>query len=394
MRKIPMCILLMILMFGCDNKLPEPEPEPSLPGLGVSDPLVFEGGTNARLRFEITAFGEFTNEITINYQAEGKTAEPGKDFVEGGGTVSIAPGSSSVIVEVAVMDDAIKEVEEKVYLRLLTATNAEVKDSVGEGTIQDDDVVNYDAEGYETAEVLYGYDLVWGEEFDEAEVDTTAFNYDIGNGCPNLCGWGNRELQYYTQEKENVFIEDGKLVIRAVKLQPTGFESAKLHTKGKKEFQYGRIDVRARLPFGQGIWPAIWMLGSNIDDVSWPACGEIDIMEMVGHTPKITHGTAHWGAQGAGSSTFKTSSFILEENFSEKFHVFSLIWEENELVWYVDETKFQTITPNDMQGEQYRFNAPFYLILNLAVGGNWPGEPDETTVFPQQMEIDYVRVFQ
>ena len=385
--------LLIIFMLGCKAE-PEPTPEPTLPGLGVSDVEILEDVNNGMLKFEITAYGDFTEEITINYQAEGKTAEPGKDFIVSSGTANISPGTTSVMVEVAIMDDEIKEVEEKVHLRLVSATNAEVKDSVGVGVILDNDTPEYDAEGYETAESFYGYQLFWREEFDGPEVDTSVFTFDIGNGCPDLCGWGNSELQFYTAEKENVFFEDGKLVLKAVKLEPSGYESAKIHTKGKKEFQYGRIDVRARLPYGQGIWPAIWMLGANIDEVGWPACGEIDIMEMVGHTPRIAHGTAHWGADGSVTSTYKTSSFILNENFHEKFHVFSLVWEENEMVWYVDETKFQTITPEDMQGLPYRFNHPFYFILNLAVGGNWPGAPDATTVFPQQMEIDYVRVFQ
>jgi len=188
-------------------------------------------------------------------------------------------------------------------------------------------------------------------------------------------------------------VADDKLVITATRLGSEGFRSAKIHTKDKREFRFGRIDIRAKLPEGRGIWPAIWMLGANIDEVGWPASGEIDIMELVGHQPNISHGTAHWGNSG-DPSTFVGSSISLNEKFSEQFHVFSLVWEQNSLQWYMDETLFHTITPANTQGATYRFNAPFYMIFNVAVGGNWPGSPDASTVFPQQMEVDYVRVFQ
>jgi beta-glucanase (GH16 family) len=163
-------------------------------------------------------------------------------------------------------------------------------------------------------------------------------------------------------------------------------------TKAKKEFQYGRIDIRARLPYGQGIWPAIWMLGANIDDVGWPRCGEIDIMELVGHLPKVSHGTAHYDVDGWAS---KGSSYALTtgQTFSDEFHVFTIVWEMNRIKWYVDYNKFFELSAQDVGGT-YPFNNPFFFIMNIAVGGNWPGDPDETTVFPQTMEVDYIRVFQ
>ena len=171
------------------------------------------------------------------------------------------------------------------------------------------------------------------------------------------------------------------------------YNSARIITKGKKEFKFGRIDIRAKLPEGQGIWPALWMLGSNIDDVGWPTCGEIDIMEMVGHEPNKTHGTAHWRASD-GNSTFKGASTSSSKKLSEQYHVYSILWEENSLNWYFDEEKFHTITPNNLQNVEFPFNQNFFFIFNIAVGGIWPGNPDDTTVFPQEMEIDYIRVFQ
>ena len=243
-------------------------------------------------------------------------------------------------------------------------------------------------------EVVTLSNLVLSEEFDiEGAPDAAVWDYDIGIGNADTGpGWGNNELQNYTDDPENAFIENSNLVIRAKK-DDGKYTSARLTTKDKKEFKFGRIDVRAKLPQGQGIWPAIWMLGENIDDVSWPACGEIDIMELVGHTPKTVHGTAHWGLRGE-PSTYKTGSTSRENNFSESFHVFSIVWEFNEITWYLDETKFHSFSSDQTQGKPYPFNNEFFFIMNVAVGGNWPGNPDDTTVFPQEMIVDYIRVFQ
>ena len=142
------------------------------------------------------------------------------------------------------------------------------------------------------------------------------------------------------------------------------------------------------------MWPAIWMLGQTIDDVGWPASGEIDIMENVGHEAGTAHGTAHWGPRGRGYSTFQGNSITLDEDLAERFHVFSIVWERDLIEWYVDETKFFTLTPASTGNETWRFNDDFFFIFNVAVGGNFPGPPDSTTEFPQQMEIDYIRVFQ
>ena len=183
------------------------------------------------------------------------------------------------------------------------------------------------------------------------------------------------------------------MVLKASRINSSTFRSARLNTKGKREFQFGRIDIRAKLPEGQGLWPALWMLGANIDEVSWPACGEIDITELVGHEANKVHATAHWGASG-GPSTFITETRAIQENFSENFHVFSILWKQNSMEWFLDEEKFHTITAQNVSPAAYPFNQKFFFVFNVAVGGNWPGNPDSTTEFPQEMEIDYVRVFQ
>ncbi|MFT6937426.1 MAG: beta-glucanase (GH16 family), partial [Saprospiraceae bacterium] len=202
-------------------------------------------------------------------------------------------------------------------------------------------------------------------------------------------GWGNNELQYY--RTENTTVNGGNLIIEAKQESFGGgtYTSSRIITKGDISFKYGRVDIRAVMPEGQGLWPALWMLGENIDQVSWPACGEIDIMEIVGHQPNKVHGTIHWDANGhANYGGSKTST----SDLSEEFHVFSIIWDANEIKWLLDGVQYHNvdIAPADLD----EFREAFFFIFNVAVGGNWPGNPDATTSFPQRMIVDYMRVFQ
>ncbi len=247
-------------------------------------------------------------------------------------------------------------------------------------------------DGYITPLNYDGYNLVWLDEFDGNSVNTDYWVFETGTGCPNVCGWGNNELQYY--RKENASVADGVLTIEARKesYQGNQYTSTRMKTQGKEIFRYGRIDVRALLPKGQGIWPAVWMLGNNITSVGWPKCGEIDIMEMIGGSgrDKTTHGTLHWDNNG---HNYTGGSYSLQSGtFADEFHVFSIIWNETQIQWLVNDIRFHTI--NITPGHMTEFHENFFFILNVAVGGNWPGNPDETTVFPQQMKVDYIRVFQ
>jgi beta-glucanase (GH16 family) len=245
--------------------------------------------------------------------------------------------------------------------------------------------------GYQSPESYAGYRLVWADEFNTNALDLGNWSYETGTG---QWGWGNNELQYYHEGEKNAVVGDGKLTITAKKESAGGaqYTSARLITRGKKEFQYGRIDIRARLPKGQGLWPALWMLGSNIGSVSWPACGEIDIMELVGQRPNEVLGAAHWGS--SVPSTFNSKKFRLTVgDFSDSFFVYSILWQKDKIEWFVNESKYHTITPLNT-GSIYPFNNPFFFIFNIAVGGNLPGSPDATTRFPQNMEVDYIRVFQ
>ncbi|MEL6256597.1 MAG: family 16 glycosylhydrolase [Bacteroidota bacterium] len=388
-------LLLILFIVGCEGET-DPGPQAELPKLSIQESRAFERDGNSTMVFEVRTSKTWEEDITVDYAVEGKTAEPGADFTATSGTLTIPAGSLNASFSVEVLDDTDKEVDEKILATLSAPQQAEISGMSAEGVIEDNDRAEFTAAdgGYETSNTHFGYQLVWDEEFDGSELNPDHYNFELEDGCPNLCGWGNMELQWYTDLSKNIKLEDGKLIITATKTGAANFNSARIQTKGKKEFRFGRIDVRAKMPKGQGIWPAIWMLGSNIDEVGWPACGEIDIMELVGHQPRSSHGTAHWGAQGDLNSTSSTSVYTIAEDFADNFHVFSIVWESGEIVWYVDETRFHSVTTNDMRGKPYPFNQEMFFIMNVAVGGQWPGSPDETTVFPQTMEVDYLRVFQ
>lgn len=259
------------------------------------------------------------------------------------------------------------------------------------------------APGFPSSGGAQTWSLVWSDEFDSqvrSSIDLSNWTAEIGGS-----GWGNNELQFYTDHSRNVFINGkGRLVIKARKRKAgqklkcwygkCRYTSARLITKNKFEQQYGRIEARIKIPSGQGIWPAFWMLGNDIDSVGWPDCGEIDIMENIGREPSIVHGTIHGpgysGANGIGAAY----SLKDGERFSDKFHTFAVEWEPGEIRWYVDGEMYQRRTPADLPKDaRWVFDHPFFIILNVAVGGNWPGEPDRTTRFPQKMEVDYVRVY-
>ncbi len=242
---------------------------------------------------------------------------------------------------------------------------------------------------------------VWSDEFDGTSINTNNWTYDLGTGTDKgLNGWGNNELQYYTNRSENARIDDlpggGRgLVIEARResYQGSDYTSARLLTQGLQEWTYGRIEARIKLPIGQGIWPAFWMLGSNISTNPWPECGEIDIMEYLGHEPSRVHGTIHYGNPWAHEGN---SYNLPNGNFSDDFHVFGIVWSRGEIRWTVDGETYQIKRnwSSSLGDFPAPFDRPFFILLNLAVGGNWPGYPDSSTAFPQKMYVDWVRVYQ
>lgn len=252
----------------------------------------------------------------------------------------------------------------------------------------------------ETQKVTNFETIVLQEEFDvDGAPNSAVWGYDIGRGGNND-GWGNNELQYYTDRPENVVVEDGMLKITARKesFEGAGYTSARLLTKGLFEQQYGRFEARIKLPFGKGMWPAFWMLGSNIDEVNWPFCGEIDILENGGSRPTVVSGAVHGPGYSGGEPILKEYEFE-SSRVDTEFHVYGIEWGPQYINYYVDDALYLQITPDSLEEEDVpKFNwvfdnGPFFMLINLAVGGNFDGNPTEDTVFPQTMYIDYVRVY-
>jgi beta-glucanase (GH16 family) len=242
------------------------------------------------------------------------------------------------------------------------------------------------------------WQFVWSDEFNGpngSPVDPSKWVSETGGN-----GWGNKELEYYTDSLQNTYQQDGNLVIKVLAEKYTGpdgvtknYTSARLKTQTKFSQTYGRFEARIKIPRGQGIWPAFWMLGADFDQLRWPSCGEIDIMENIGKEPSVVHGTIH----GPGYSGGIGAAFRLPEHerFADDFHIYAVEWEPKVIRFYVDGHLYETRTPSDLPaGTKWVYDQPFFLLLNVAVGGTWPGDPDASSVYPQTMLVDYVRVYQ
>jgi beta-glucanase (GH16 family) len=237
-----------------------------------------------------------------------------------------------------------------------------------------------------------GWTLTWSDEFDGAAgaaIDTGKWGFDTGNN-----GWGNSELENYTNRTDNVRTDGSghlEIVARAESFGGSQYTSGRINTGGKFSQAYGRFEARIKMPQGKGIWPAFWTLGDNIGTAGWPGCGELDIMEAVGDFT-INHGSAHGPGYSGGNPL--TATYQSPTNLADDFHVYRIEWEPNVVRWYVDDHLYETRTPADVpQGATWVYDHPFFIIMNVAVGGNWPGSPDGTTQFPQTMSVDYVRVY-
>ncbi len=245
---------------------------------------------------------------------------------------------------------------------------------------------------YDTSITVYpGYHLVWQDEFNGNVLEEGDWNHETGGN-----GWGNHELEYYTPGNKNAFLQNGNLVIEARKedLGNRNYTSARITTAGKHEFLYGRIDMRARLPVQPGMWPALWMLGNDIGVKGWPLCGEIDIMELIGKNPKQVVGSFHWKNDDGTEGTLNNRYSLSDADFSQDFHLYSLVWEKDGYEILVDNQVYVKVKAGEIKAAYNPFNHPFFLIFNVAVGGDWPGPPDSSTQFPQKMYVDYVRVYQ
>jgi beta-glucanase (GH16 family) len=244
--------------------------------------------------------------------------------------------------------------------------------------------------------------VVWQDEFDGpagTTFDRAKWVADTGG-----TGWGNQERQFYTTRTDNVALDgSGHLVITARAASasstdscwygPCRYTSTRLKTKGLFTQTYGRFEARIRVPRGQGIWPAFWMLGADIDSVGWPRSGEIDVMENIGREPSIVHGTLH-GPDYSGAGGIGRADTLKSGTLADDFHIYAVDWRPGEIRWYVDGRQYHRMTPADLPaGTKWVFDHPFFMLLNVAVGGQWPGDPDASSTYPQQMVVDYVRVY-
>lgn len=237
--------------------------------------------------------------------------------------------------------------------------------------------------------------LIWSDEFDQEGLpDSSKWSWDTSG---NSSGWGNNEAQFYTSNAPaNAIVKNGLLYIvaRKEKRENRNYTSARLITRGKASFTYGRMEIRAKLPAGKGTWPAIWMLGENINEKGWPACGEIDIMEHVGYEKDSVYGTVHTETYNHVKGTQKTRGIFVGSLYSD-FHVYSIDWTPEKVDFYVDGVLYNHFVNEHRTDKEWPFDKPFFFILNLAVGGNWGGKYGiDDAIFPVSMEVDYVRVYE
>lgn len=390
-------LLLLVLTTAASCTDEAPTPPDSLPLVSIDEFNVREGNEDLTVFLSVRLSKASDEQVTIFVESEDVTAEAGQDYQAISTAITFAAGDVQENIQLNIIGDEESEIDETFNLNITDASGATIGTPSVSITIENDDAGNgmvvIPSAGYITPTEYDGMNLLWSDEFDAQALNEEFWTFEIGNGSG---GWGNNELEFY--RKENTSMVDGHLVIEAREEQFGGFSytSSRIITQNKFEFTHGRVDIRAVLPEGQGVWPALWMLGENISTVGWPRCGEMDIMEIVGHEPSKLHATVHYANTG-GNHIFKGSSTDLNAGakFSDEFHVFSMEWEENRIQFLLDDQVYYTVTPTILgTNNPYPFNDPFFFIFNVAVGGNWPGSPNGTTLFPQHMIVDYIRVFQ
>ncbi len=369
-----------------------------LPRISMEDARFVEGNeTTSSGSVVVQLTGTSTEPVEVAFSIESGSATVDEDFSgEMDGVLVFDGDEDEQEITFTIIGDETFEGDEIFTIQLSDPVNASLTTASISITVKDDDARSVSStapEGGFSSPIAYeDMELLWSNEFIADELDTDEWTWEIGNGDN---GWGNRELQYYREE--NTALEGGNLVITAKQEDFGGkfYTSSRIITQDKVEFQFGRVDIRAAMPEGQGLWPALWMLGANFDEVGWPACGEIDIMELLGHEPDVVHGTAHF-ATNTGERRFLGMSRELsgDDTFAGEFHVFSIVWSHNRIQWLVDGVQYNMLSPADVSPATWPFNNQFFVLFNIAVGGQWPGSPDATTTFPQQMHVDYIRVFQ
>jgi len=395
--KLIVVFLSVIGLFFACAKGPDEE-VPALPAISIQDLSIVRPAQDSTIRISVTVENPSSTNIIIRYSTKNGTATAGIDYTEAlDRTLILEPGAEEAFIPIVVRRSNFNQPARSFEVVIVSVTNGVAARNTANITIVNNQpnpgglIVPQD--GYTTPLKYDGYQLIWADEFTSNQLDETYWTHEIGRGNN---GWGNNELQYY--RPENTFMHNNEYLVIEARQQAFGgaqYTSSRIITSEKASFKYGRIDIRAAMPETQGLWPALWMLGESFWTSGWPSCGEIDIMEMLGHQPDKVYGTAHWGPQFSQRQLKERSIFSRPEgNFNERFHVFSIVWEEDKIEWFVDDRPYNTLTPADMNGFDYPFNEEFFFIFNVAVGGQWPGSPDQSTVFPQRMIVDYIRVFQ
>ncbi len=393
-KLLSICSLLVLTLSACGKGGNSAPSTPPVTGSTVSISSITDNRntTNSSFSFYVSLDKVSNAPVTVNYTTADGTAKSNTDYKPVSGTLTIPANSSSASFDVTIIGDSTRKENQYFSVQISNPTNATMGTSTGTGTIVNENLLYFPVDtslGYKTPTSYPGMTLYWSDEFNGKAVDKTIWTYETGAG-----GWGNNELENYTDRTQNSFVSNGNLIIEARQesLNGSKYTSARMITKNKKFFTFGRIDIRAKLPKGKGIWPALWMLGNNIDAVGWPTCGEMDIMELLGQEPNKVYGTLHWGSSIATHAS-KGGNYVMSTgSFDQQFHVYSLVWTLDNVQVYVDDILYNTITKSNV-GVGSPFNSDFFFIFNVAVGGNWPGAPDATTVLPQRMVVDYVRVF-
>jgi hypothetical protein len=360
-------------------------PAPAVTIDGVSD---YRQTVDTDFEFKINIPHASTSDISVNYVTTDGTAMAGVDFVFTSGVAVIPAGSLSTVVKVMVKADSLRRDFQFFNLELSHPVNCTIAGGQAIGKIENGDLLFFpvDGAGYRTADSDIA--PVWSDEFNGKNVDPGNWSFDTGD-----TGWGNHELQLYTDRTQNVFVSSGNLIIEARKESSYGgygtFTSARLTTRGKKNFKYGKIEIRAKVPCVEGFMSSLWMLGSNVGSEGWPRCGEIAMMQLP-HSENVVYNTLRWGDSANVTHQHGTnhSLGVVSEN---TFHVFTMTWNASSIAMYIDdEMTFYSATDD----ETLPFNKDFFFNVSLAVGGDWPGPPTESTQFPQRLVVDYIRVYQ
>ncbi|MGB2354383.1 MAG: family 16 glycosylhydrolase [Schleiferiaceae bacterium] len=365
--------------------------EPTVPRLSADDVEIDEGNSTFVLDFYVYLTEPASKKVIVDYTTSGVSAIAGEDFELAQGVLEIEKGETTGLISLTILGDVDPEGTESFWISFSNPQNATIPEPYAQITLKNDDgAPPIDNTGYTSPSSYSGYNLVWEEEFDGSSLDLSVWNYETG-----ASGWGNNESQYYRSGNKNAELDQGFLRITAKEETHLGapYTSARLTTQGKESFQYGRIDIRAKVPYGQGVWPALWMLGDNFGSAGWPTCGEIDIMELIGgdgYNDRTVYGTAHWSNNGSHAEYGGNKSLPLGEKYNDEFHVFSIVWNSSSIRWYVDNSLYHTMNTASLTA----FQNKFFFILNIAVEGNWPGPVGPSTQFPQYMLVDYIRVFQ